>query len=110
LFVRDDILARYEQRFAQHLPFHVVLLVQLSLPSEIPGYLLGIVRYSFARYFAALSIVELAYGIVTIYLGREMLERRLAPLLAGLAVLVLGTLAAAYALRRRFPHPRVSEG
>lgn len=108
--VRGDSLARYEQRFARHMPFYVVLLVQLSLPSEIPGYLLGLVRYSFARYLAALGIVELAYGIVTVYLGQGVLERRLVPVLAGLTLLAVVTVGAAYALRGRFAHARVSGG
>jgi uncharacterized membrane protein YdjX (TVP38/TMEM64 family) len=54
--VRSDSLVRYEQRFARHMPFYIVLLVQLSLPSEIPGYLLGLVRYSFVRYLAAYAL------------------------------------------------------
>lgn len=94
-----DAVARYEERFAGHMPFHVVLLVQLSLPSEIPGYLLGVVRYSFVRYLAALGIVELAYGLVTIYLGQGFLERRVVPVLAGLTILALVTVWAAYAVR-----------
>lgn len=97
-----DRLTRYEERFVRHMPFHVVLLVQLSLPSEIPGYLLGVVRYSFVRYLAALGIVELAYGLVTIYLGQGFLERRVVPVLAGLTLLVFVTVWAAYRLRGRF--------
>lgn len=100
--VPSALLARYEERFVRHMPFHVVLLVQLSLPSEIPGYLLGVVRYSFVRYLAALGIIELAYGLVTVYLGQGVLERRIVPILAGLTLLVLGTVWAAYTLRGRF--------
>jgi len=96
-----DLVARYEDQFARHMPFHVVLLVQLSLPSEIPGYLLGVVRYSFVRYLAALGIVEFAYGLVTIYLGQGFLERRLVPLLTGVTLLALVTVWAAYRLRGR---------
>jgi len=96
-----DLVARYEDQFARHMPFHVVLLVQLSLPSEVPGYLLGVARYSFARYLAALGIVEFAYGLVTIYLGQGFLERRLVPLLTGVTLLALVTVWAAYRLRGR---------
>jgi len=99
--VRGDRLARYEQRFVQEMPFYVVLLVQLALPSEIPGYLLGTVRYSFARYLAALGLVEFAYAVLTVYLGDGLVERRLVPVFAGLALLAFGTLAAAYGLRGR---------
>lgn len=97
-------LARYEERFARHMPFHVVLLTQMALPSEIPGYLLGIVRYSFVRYLAALGLVELAYGLATVYLGQGFLERRVLPMLAALTTLALVTVWAAYTLRGRFAH------
>jgi uncharacterized membrane protein YdjX (TVP38/TMEM64 family) len=109
-FVHSDSLARYEQRFARHMPFYVVLLVQLSLPSEIPGYLLGVVRYSFGRYLAALGLVELAYGIVTVYLGQSVLERRIVPVLGGLMLLALITLAAAFSLRGQVVHARSGNG
>jgi len=101
-----DLVARYEDRFARRMPFHVVVLVQLSLPSEIPGYLLGVVRYSFVRYLAALGLVELAYGLVTIYLGGNFLERRIVPILAGVTALALVTVWAAYTLRGRLAQSR----
>ena len=103
--VPERVLARYEDWFTRRMPFHVVLLVQLSLPSEIPGYLLGVVRYSFFRYLAALGIVELAYGVVTVYLGQGVLERRVVPILAGLTALALVTLWAAANLRGRLARP-----
>lgn len=99
-----DSVTQYEERFARHMPFHVVLLIQFSLPSEIPGYLLGVVRYSFVRYLAALGLVELIYGLVTIYLGESVLERRLVPILMGVTALALVTVWAAYTLRGRFTH------
>lgn len=106
--VRGDSLARYEQRFVRHMPFYVVLLVQLALPSEIPGYLLGIVRYSFVRYLTALGLVELVYAVMTVYLGEGLVQRRLVPVLSGLTLLTLVTLAAAYALRGRLEAQRRS--
>jgi uncharacterized membrane protein YdjX (TVP38/TMEM64 family) len=99
--VHGDSLTRYEEWFDTHMPFYVVLLVQFSLPSEIPAYLLGMVRYSLGRYLVALGIVELVYGFVTVYLGQGVLERRLFPVLAGFTVLTVITLAAVYALRER---------
>jgi uncharacterized membrane protein YdjX (TVP38/TMEM64 family) len=98
------LLARYEDQFIRPLPFHVVLLVQMALPSEIPGYLLGVVRYSFVRYLAALGVVELAYGLVTVYLGEGFLERRALPILAGITALALVTVWAAATLRGRLAH------
>lgn len=95
------LLTRYEEHVSRHTPFSLVLLVQFVLPSEIPGYLLGLVRYSFGRYLVALGLVELAYGVVTVYVGRSVLERRIVPILAGLAALALAGAWAARMLPRR---------
>jgi uncharacterized membrane protein YdjX (TVP38/TMEM64 family) len=102
--VSAPVLARYEDRISHHTPFGVVLVAQFALPSEIPGYLLGIVRYPFTRYLAALGIVELTYGVATIYLGIGVVERRAAPVIAAAAALMLISASAVYTLRRRFAH------
>ena len=106
--VRGDSLARYEQWFARHMPFYAVLLLQLALPSEVPGYLLGTVRFSFVRYLSALGLVELAYAVLTVYLGEGLVQRRLVPVLSALTLLALLTLAAAYVLRGRLEAQRRS--
>jgi uncharacterized membrane protein YdjX (TVP38/TMEM64 family) len=104
--VTAPALARYEDRISHHTPFGVVLLAQFALPSEIPGYLLGVVRYPFARYLGALAIVELTYGIATVYLGVGVVERRAAPVITAAAALVLATAWSAYTLGRRFARER----
>lgn len=94
-------LARYEHRITPHSAFGLVLLLQLGLPSEIPGYLLGLVRYSFPWYLLSLGMAELLHGVATIYLGSQLLQRRTAPMIAAAAALALITAVAAYGLRRR---------
>jgi uncharacterized membrane protein YdjX (TVP38/TMEM64 family) len=69
-------LARFEHRISNHAPFTLVLLFQLALPSELPGYLLGLVRYRFVKYLLALAIGELPYAVGTVYLGVSFVERR----------------------------------
>lgn len=81
-------LARYEDKVSRHTPFHLVLLLQLALPSEVPGYLLGLARYPFWRYLGALLIAELPYAAGTVYLGASFLERHV------LLLVVLGGLGA----------------
>lgn len=75
-------LARFEHRISNHAPFTLVLLFQLALPSELPGYLLGLVRYRFLKYVLALSIGELPYAVGTVYLGVSFVERRSFALIA----------------------------
>ncbi len=84
-----ELLARYEARVSDHAPWGLVLLFQLGLPSEIPGYLLGLARYAPHRYLLALAIAELPWAIVTVLLGNTLMERRVPVLIA------LGALAAA---------------
>ena len=89
-----DVMERYERRFTSHMSLGMVLLVQLALPSEIPGYLLGAARFSFARYLLALGVAELPYALATVYIGLGVVAREL-PMLIGVAVamLVLGGFA-----------------
>jgi uncharacterized membrane protein YdjX (TVP38/TMEM64 family) len=77
-----ETLDRYEDRLSTETPFGLIVLLQLALPSEVPGYLLGLVRYPFWRYLLALALAELPYAVGTVYLGESFLERRLILLLA----------------------------
>jgi len=75
-FVSVTMLERLEHRMSARLPFGLVLLFQMAVPSEIPGYLLGLVRYPFAKFMIALSIAEFPFAIATVYLGASFLERK----------------------------------
>jgi uncharacterized membrane protein YdjX (TVP38/TMEM64 family) len=94
-------LAKYEAFVSQRAPFGLVLLFQLALPSEVPGYLLGLARYTFGLYLLSLALGELPYAVGTIYLGAGVMDGRLAQAAGvGLAVALLS--AWAYrALHRR---------
>ena len=81
-----DKLARYEQKIGREAPFGLVVLFQLALPSEVPGYILGLVRYSFLRYIIVVALGELPYAIGTVILGDSFLNRRVLPFI-GLAAL-----------------------
>ena len=84
----------YGDRISKEVPFGFILLFQLGLPSEIPGYVLGLLRYSFAKYVTALGLAELPYAIATVYLGVSFLERRTFLLvILGSAVAALSLLA-----------------
>lgn len=74
LLVSAERVAYYEERVGRRVRFPTVLLFQLALPSEIPGYVLGTLRYPFARYLAALAIAELPFAVGAIYLGWTFLR------------------------------------
>ena len=98
-------------RFAAYLPastqtlgFPLVLLWQLVLPSEIPGYVCGWLRVPRRTYLAAVAVAELPYAVGAVLVGETVVQRHTGWLLA------LGVLAAVlvYALVRmlqaRQPH------
>ena len=99
-------LERYENRISHQAPFALVLLFQVALPSELPGYLLGLVRYPFWRYLGALALAELPYAVMDIYFGASFIERRMYRL-AGLAIAMAAFSGwAIYWLHRWVPEER----
>ena len=89
-------LERYEARISRGSSFGLVLLFQLAVPSEIPGYVLGLARYGLRRYLLVLALAELPYAVGTVYLGSSLLARRSSMLLL---LGALGILFSAWALR-----------
>jgi uncharacterized membrane protein YdjX (TVP38/TMEM64 family) len=89
-------LARFEHRLHADTPFALILLFQLALPSELPGYLLGMLRYPLPKYLLALAIVELPYAVGTTYLGSSFLHGK-AMVIVGIGV--LGVAVSIWALK-----------
>ena len=91
--IGEEKIADWEQQLSGRARFRHILLFQATVPSEIPGYVLGILRYPFPMYLAALAITELPYAIAVIYLGDSFLEGKVyALIIAGIAVMLLGAL------------------
>ena len=74
--ISGEALQRLESRIPPAAPFPLILLLQIALPSEIVGYVLGLARYPFLRYAAALALAELPYTLATMYLGNSFIEGR----------------------------------
>jgi uncharacterized membrane protein YdjX (TVP38/TMEM64 family) len=97
----SELLERYEARISRHSSFGLVLLFQLAVPSEIPGYVLGLARYGLRRYLLVLALAELPYAVGTVYVGSSLLARRSSVLLALGAFGILFSAWALRTLRRR---------
>lgn len=100
-FTADTALRRLEAHVHPETHFGLIFLFQLALPSEIPGYLLGLVRYPVGRYLLALGLAELPYAAATIFLGASFLERRSGAVLGMGLLLVLASVLAFRYLRDR---------
>jgi uncharacterized membrane protein YdjX (TVP38/TMEM64 family) len=85
-------------RFATYLPkasdkvgFPLVLLWQLVLPSEIPGYLCGYLGVPFRTYVSALVLAELPYAVGAVLVGDSVVNRHTGWLVVlGVVAAVLG--------------------
>jgi uncharacterized membrane protein YdjX (TVP38/TMEM64 family) len=101
-----DALDRFENRISNRAPFGLVLLFQLAMPSEVPGYVLGIARYQFLKYILILGMVELPFAVGTVHLGASFVQQRSYMLLAIGAAGIILTTWAIYTLQKRLSESR----
>lgn len=76
-FIAADRLDKYEREIRKLVGFPQLLLLQFALPSEIPGYVTGMLRFRPRRYFLALAIGELPFAIGAVFLGESFLHGNL---------------------------------
>jgi uncharacterized membrane protein YdjX (TVP38/TMEM64 family) len=93
----DEHFEFYRRRIPADVGFPAVLLLQIALPSEIPGYLCGVIGVPFRTYALALAVAELPYAVGTVLIGDSLLQQRTGLLLS---LGVLGAVASGYAVRR----------
>jgi len=66
----------YKEKLSKKTEFFLVLLFRFSMPAEIPGYALGIIRYNFNKYLLATFIAELPFAFVVSYASNALVENR----------------------------------
>lgn len=98
--INEEQLRRYERRLTARAPFLVILLFQLALPSEVPGYVVGVLRSRFTVYLAALAVAELPFAAGAVYLGESFIRRDRGALVAMGLLLIAGSVAAVLAWHR----------
>ena len=85
----EEKLDKYQKWVGKRMPFWGVLLFCIAVPSEVPGYLFGSVRYPFLKFFAAMGIAEAVYAVGVIVVGENVLTDKPLPLLLAIAAIVL---------------------
>ncbi len=104
VLVGEERINGWQQRVSERSRFVHILAIQAVVPSEIPGYVLGILHYRFLKYFAALAITELPYAAAVVYMGESFLERdAVVFVVVGGAMLLLA--AFAVQIVRTLPRP-----
>ncbi|HKY63105.1 MAG TPA: VTT domain-containing protein [bacterium] len=99
--VRPKQVAKYEKKITAKANFPLVLLFQTAVPSEIPGYVLGALRYGFGKYLGARALAEVPFAIAAVYLGESFLRRQYLPVIAIAIGGILFSGLALYFLHRR---------
>jgi len=99
VLIGESRLSSWETQVGEHTKFIHILLFQAAVPSEIPGYVLGILRCRFALYVAALALTELPYALGTVFLGESFLQGEGVMLVTIGASIVLLSVIAFQALR-----------
>ena len=90
IIIGEEKIANWEGQVGERTKFIHILLFQAVVPSEIPGYVLGILRYRFLFYLTALGITEIPYAIATVYLGEAFLQGESTVfILVGVGIIVL---------------------
>jgi uncharacterized membrane protein YdjX (TVP38/TMEM64 family) len=74
MIIAGEKIASWESQVSERTRFVHILLFQAVVPSEIPGYVLGILRYRFLLYLTALGITEIPYALAAVYLGESFLK------------------------------------
>lgn len=65
----------YRDLFSKNSSFLLVFLLRFTLPSEIPGYVLGLLRFNFQKYLLITLLAEIPYAFVTVYAIGAILNR-----------------------------------
>lgn len=76
LLVPEAPFRRYESYFRTRARWQTVLLFRVALQSELPSYVLGVVRYPFGRYLPMMVVGELPFVLFAVFLGEQLLERK----------------------------------
>lgn len=90
----------YADKVPAQAHFPVVLLLQFALPSEVPGYLCGLLGVRFRIYAGALAIAEVPYAVGTVLAGESVVQRQGWWLVVLGVIAVLLSLFAAYRLHK----------
>jgi len=61
----------------------------MSMPSEIPNYTLGTLRYSFIRYFLVIALGELIFAYLTAYAGQALVQKNILLFIGAIGLLLV---------------------
>jgi uncharacterized membrane protein YdjX (TVP38/TMEM64 family) len=89
-FVRlDEKIDYYRKKIPPNAQFKLVFFFIMSMPSEVPNYTLGTLRYNFLKYFLTITLGEMIFAFVTAYAGQALVQKNYFLFAGGVALLLL---------------------
>jgi uncharacterized membrane protein YdjX (TVP38/TMEM64 family) len=82
-------IEKYQEYVGRRSRFWMVLLFCFAVPSEIPGYVLGGIQYSFWRFVVAMAISEGIYAVLIVLAGESLMSDSPLTLMLVLGALIL---------------------
>lgn len=89
LLIGDHRYRKISKQVRDNVRLTHLIIMQAALPSEVPGYVLGTLRFRIDYYLIALAITELPYALASVALGQGFVQRDIANLIL---ILVIGTI------------------
>ena len=74
-FVALDKIDYYREKIPPRAQFKLILFFVTAMPAEIPNYVLGSIRYDFAKYFIATVFSELIYAYLSVRTGQALVQQ-----------------------------------
>lgn len=96
----QEKLHQYQQFVSRRMKFWTAILFCMAVPSEIPGYLLGGLRYPFLKFVGAIAIAEAIYAFGITIAGQSLVASKPLPLIATVAALILMVMVSRWLLHR----------
>jgi uncharacterized membrane protein YdjX (TVP38/TMEM64 family) len=82
-------LAEYQQFVSKRMKFWAAVLFCIAVPSEIPGYLFGGLRYPFLKFLGAIAIAESIYAFGIVIAGQSLVAAKPFSLITIVAILII---------------------
>ncbi|MCR4323097.1 MAG: VTT domain-containing protein [Candidatus Azambacteria bacterium] len=106
-FTGFEKIEHYSKKFSAKSEFLLVLLFRLAMPAEIPGYVLGTVRYNFVKYFIATLIAEFPFAIITVYASAALIDRKPVIMVSAIVGGIIFLAVAWYFFKKQIQHKTV---
>jgi len=94
-----ETLDEYQQFVSKRMKFWAAVLFCIAVPSEIPGYLFGGLRYPFLKFLGAIAIAESIYAFGIVIAGQSLVAAKPFPLIAIVAILIIVAVGARLRLK-----------